>query len=171
MPELQRHLVLLLALFSNIYTSDSRRDLLYSATDGNCASVKNEDLLGRVTSGCNNDATSCGLWFAKSSIPNSGLGMYAGRNFDKGEHMMVSGDIVIPIVDMEMHQEIIDLSWDSYTWDLKRHDNDGLKGVFCLSGLRISGHSFSDLHNVDEMKIDHSLVGLQRTGAGAFTLS
>ncbi|KAI2504644.1 hypothetical protein MHU86_9754 [Fragilaria crotonensis] len=141
------------------------------ATDGNCASVKNEDLLGRVTSGCNNDATSCGLWFAKSSIPNSGLGMYAGRNFDKGEHMMVSGDIVIPIVDMEMHQgDNWIFLWDSYTWDLKRHDNDGLKGVcFASPGFGSAANSFSDLHNVDEMKIDHSLVGLQRTGAGAFT--
>jgi hypothetical protein len=46
----------------------------------------------------------CGIWFAESSIPNSGIGMFAGREFVKDEPMTETGDVVIPIVDIKMYQ-------------------------------------------------------------------
>jgi hypothetical protein len=127
-----------------------------------------------MASGSNNEATSCGIWFARSSIPNSGLGMYAGRRFDEGEDMMASGDIVIPIVDMEMHQgDDKFFLWDSYTWNVAGRENDCLSEVsFASPGFGAAANSFLDLHNVEELKVDHSLVGMHRSkdpGAGAFT--
>jgi hypothetical protein len=127
-----------------------------------------------MASGSNNEATSCGIWFAKSSIPNSGLGMYAGRRFDEGEDMMASGDVVVPIVDMEMHQgKDRFFLWDSYTWGARGNDNDGLSEVsFASPGFGSAANSFLDLHNVEELKIEHSLVGMHRSkdpGAGAFS--
>ncbi|KAI2497402.1 hypothetical protein MHU86_17113 [Fragilaria crotonensis] len=174
MLELQRHLALLLALLSHVHSSDWRWSLHCSATDGNCASAKNEEILGRATNDSSNDPTSCGIWFAKSTIPNSGLGMYAGRSFNEGEDMMASGDILIPIVDLEMHQGD---DWffvlDTYSWGIRGRENDGLNEVHFLSpGFGAAANSFLDLHNVEELKIDHSLVGVHRSkdpGAGAFT--
>ncbi|KAI2504643.1 hypothetical protein MHU86_9753 [Fragilaria crotonensis] len=132
------------------------------------------EILGRATNDSSNDPTSCGIWFAKSTIPNSGLGMYAGRSFNEGEDMMASGDILIPIVDLEMHQGD---DWffvlDTYSWGIRGRENDGLNEVHFLSpGFGAAANSFLDLHNVEELKIDHSLVGVHRSkdpGAGAFT--
>jgi hypothetical protein len=62
----------------------------------------------------------CGVWLAPSSIPGAGLGMYAGRDFKEGENLQPSGEIVIPMVDMNSHQfelgEQFYLLWDDYTW-------------------------------------------------------
>jgi hypothetical protein len=62
----------------------------------------------------------CGVWLAPSSIPGAGLGMYAGRDFKKGENLQPSGEIVIPMVDLNSHQfelgEQFYLLWDDYTW-------------------------------------------------------
>ena len=155
MPEMHMHLmlVLLLALISHVDSSDSRQDIHHSVADGNCPSTKNEELRGLITSGANNEETSCGIWFAKSSIPNSGLGIYAGRTFDQGEHMMASGDIVIPMVDMEMHQgEQYFSLLDSYTWSMSGLENDGLNVVhFMNPGLGAATNGFPDLHNIEEL--------------------
>jgi hypothetical protein len=118
----------------------------------------------------------CGIWFAPSSIPNSGLGMYAGRNFDEGEEMMATGDAVIPIVDMVLHQGTKwFFLWDSYTWNSAslQMANDGINDVSVASpGFGSAANSFLDLQNVEEWSSEHSLAGLHRRkdpGAGAFT--
>jgi len=100
--------------------------------------------------------------------------MYAGRSFAEGEEMIASGDIVIPIVDMEMHQgDFWFFLWDSYTWNVAGRENDCLSEVsFASPGFGAAANSFLDLHNVEELKVDHSLVGMHRSkdpGAGAFT--
>jgi hypothetical protein len=56
----------------------------------------------------------CGIWFAPSSIPNAGLGVYAGRNFSAGEESTKTGDAVIPIVDMDIHQGSDTILWQDY---------------------------------------------------------
>jgi hypothetical protein len=62
----------------------------------------------------------CGLWLAPSAIEGAGLGMFAGRHFDKDEEFQVPGDIVIPIVDYRLHLgALVDQDtflWDDYTW-------------------------------------------------------
>ena len=61
----------------------------------------------------------CGVWVAPSTLPGAGLGMFAGKDFEKSQPMLATGDIVIPIVDIMMHQrgrkKFIFL-WDEYTW-------------------------------------------------------
>ena len=62
----------------------------------------------------------CGIWLAPSCLPGAGLGMYAGRSFTKGEVMQQTGDVVIPIVDILMHQRgrgKFPFLWDEYTWN------------------------------------------------------
>jgi len=71
----------------------------------------------------------CGVWLAPSTLPGAGLGMFAGKNFAQGESFMPSGDPVIPIVDILMHQRgrtrFIFL-WDEYTW------NGNSLGTLCI---------------------------------------
>jgi hypothetical protein len=62
----------------------------------------------------------CGLWLAPSSLPGAGLGMFAGRDFAKDELLQETGDVVIPIVDIMMHQRgrgKFNFLWDEYTWN------------------------------------------------------
>jgi hypothetical protein len=136
-----------------------------------CGVVESES-----TTNVNQNDDTCGIWFAPSSIPNSGLGMYAGRNFEEGEEMTATGDAVIPIVDMALHQGTKwFFLWDSYTWDATglQMDHDGLNEVNAASpGFGSAANSFLDLMNVDEGSVQHSLAGLHRNkdpGAGAFT--
>lgn len=61
----------------------------------------------------------CGVWVAPSSLPGAGLGMYAGKNFQELDLLLYSGDVVIPIVDIMMHQKgrkKFTFLWDEYTW-------------------------------------------------------
>ena len=167
MIEWRKQLRLLLALLSLLYVSGSQSDHLCDPTEGICTEEHQEEYDSH-----NNNHATCGIWFAKSSIPNAGLGMYAGRHFDQGEDMAASGDVVIPIVDIEMHQGRGWLFlWDSYVWDCP--GNDGIKEVsFASPGFGSAANSFIDLHNVDELGKEQSLAGLHRSkdpGAGAFS--
>jgi hypothetical protein len=36
-------------------------------------------------------AKECGVWVAMSTIPGSGIGMYAGKSFKSGEYLMMTG--------------------------------------------------------------------------------
>ena len=49
----------------------------------------------------NDDEQTCGLWLAPSSIPNAGLGMYAGKNYDPGT--VVETASWIALVDYNQH--------------------------------------------------------------------
>jgi hypothetical protein len=122
------------------------------------------------------DRQECGIWFAHSSIPNSGLGMFAGRDFKKDETMMATGDITIPIVDIEMYQTgKWTFLWDQYTWNAEalQMENEGVYEINVASpGFGSAANSFRDLHNVEEWCVDHSLAGLHRSkdpGAGGYS--
>lgn len=54
----------------------------------------------------------CGVYLALSTLPGTGIGMFAGRNFTAQEQMMQMGDHLIPIVDRPDQKFL----WDSYTW-------------------------------------------------------
>ena len=60
----------------------------------------------------------CSLWLAPSSIEGAGLGVYAGRGYRKGEVIDHSGDVVIPIIDLHLHNRFTNYStvFDRYTW-------------------------------------------------------
>jgi hypothetical protein len=50
----------------------------------------------------------CGLYLATSSIPNAGWGMYTGKPLAKNQ-VIKPVDVVIPVVDYEMHQAFLKL--------------------------------------------------------------
>jgi hypothetical protein len=64
--------------------------------------------------------TKCGLYFAPSSIPGAGFGIFAGdQPYRKGD-IVGAGDIAFPIVEYEWHNlnqhEEYPFLWDEYTW-------------------------------------------------------
>ncbi len=63
------------------------------------------------------DANQCGVYFATSTIPGAGLGMFAGKSITKYAPIMPSGDIVIPVVDIQLHHDEGGWTflWDEYT--------------------------------------------------------
>lgn len=64
------------------------------------------------------DGISCGLWLAPSTLRGAGIGMFAGRNFKKGDILQQSGDVVVPVIDLHYHQPSPNLSfhWDECTY-------------------------------------------------------
>jgi hypothetical protein len=74
---------------------------------------------GQMTTATSEDrVTQCGIYLAPSSIPGSGLGMYAGnRTFDVNE-IVTDEDIVIPIFEREWHSNVKGkFLWDEYIWN------------------------------------------------------
>ena len=122
----------------------------------------------------------CGVWSAKSTIPGAGFGMFAGKDFGKGEELLTSGDLVIPIVDVEIHHantaDYVFL-WDDYTWD-GNEMGLGLEGsnklIHAASlGFGAAINCFFDLANVIDRDPIHKNIGkLHRSkdpGVGGFS--
>lgn len=124
----------------------------------------------------------CGVWLAPSSIPGAGVGMYAGRDFEKGEPLQPSGEIVVPDIDILQHQYELSQAdkyfnlWDSYTWSgfgLLMSNEAHVEAKVQSPGFGSAANSFLDLVNVDERRPDNSIPhGLHRSkdpGVGAFS--
>lgn len=117
----------------------------------------------------------CGIWLAKSTMPNAGLGMFAGKPFQNEEDLLESGDIIIPIVDFKLNQFKYFYSniWDEYTWECESTltKDEGLDEVNSASpGFGACANSYLDLHNVDVWRPNVDNGGLDRAkdpGAGA----
>ena len=92
-----------------------------SSNDDSCANTDaNEDGTCTAAAISTDHLDECGIWLAPSTLPGAGLGMFAGRAFKKGEFMQQTGDVVIPIVDINMHQRgrgKFPFLWDEYTWN------------------------------------------------------
>ena len=48
------------------------------------------------------DATTCGVYFASSSLPGAGNGLFAGHDFFKGDQV-IPGDLSVTITDLAFH--------------------------------------------------------------------
>lgn len=60
----------------------------------------------------------CGIYLAPSSIPGSGLGMYAGNRTFRKNDIVTDEDIVIPIFEREWHSNVKGkFLWDEYIWN------------------------------------------------------
>jgi hypothetical protein len=60
----------------------------------------------------------CGVYLAPSSIPGSGLGMYAGNRTFQENDIVTDEDIVIPIFEREWHSNVKGkFLWDEYIWN------------------------------------------------------
>lgn len=124
------------------------------------------------------DESQCGLYFAKSTIPGAGLGMFAGKTFKKDDLLMPTGDVVIPVIDIVLHNgkdEDWNFLWDEYTWDSWSllMDHEGSSEVNVASpGFGSAANAFLDLTNVEEWTPMHDYAGLKRDkdpGAGAIS--
>ena len=158
--------------------------------------------LGRLTSANsdenNDDSFVCGVWLAPSTLPGTGLGMYAGaKGYTKDEMITkLLGDHVVSIPDFKMTHSDTGLYdrnsedmtkyflWDQYTWNpaafgihfnhISSHDIE-----IASPGFGAAANSFMDFVNVHEGGTDFGLLHdddhnytIHRSkdpGAGAFT--
>ena len=118
----------------------------------------------------------CGVWFAKSTIPGAGLGMFAGRDFQQGQELLASGDVVTPIIDIKIHQlnTIDNFLWHEYTWEGASllMDHEGISEVNGASpGFGSAVNCVLDLVNVEEITPIHDEADFTRQdpGVGAFS--
>ena len=147
-------------------TKDGEGDVCQLEADGSCSAPISAS-----------PTPKCGVYLAMSTLPGTGIGMFAGRDYEEGQDMMELGDHVIPIVDMSIHQrKDIFFLWDDYTWDSDtvRATYEGVKEVNAASpGFGAAANSFMDFVNVDEGHTVRGVVGnLHRSkdpGAGGFT--
>jgi hypothetical protein len=122
----------------------------------------------------------CGLWVAPSTLPGAGFGLFAGRDFVAYENFQVTGDIVIPLVDLPYHTHldthIYKVLYDEYTWGPEgflMHWDGHFVVKAASPGMGAVINSFYGLFNVQErsnLLIDSA--GLHRStdpGVGGFT--
>jgi len=57
----------------------------------------------------------CGIWLAPSTIKGAGLGMFAGKDFQAEDSLLPTGDSVIGIVDISLHNG--DRHHEAFLWD------------------------------------------------------
>jgi hypothetical protein len=69
------------------------------------------------------DEEECGVWFAPSTIPGAGFGIFAGQNYDAGS-IILSGELSVPIHDLAWNNGDGDGAegkppnlWDDYHWN------------------------------------------------------
>ena len=122
-----------------------------------------------------NGDNDCGVYLAFSTLPGTGIGMFAGRSFEKGDDLMDVGDHLIPIVSLPQNHGEPYFLWDEYTWNpgVLRLNWEGVGTMVASPGFGAAANSFMDFVNVDEGAAVHSIAGgLHRSkdpGAGAFT--
>ena len=70
------------------------------------------------------DDEECGVWLALSTLPGTGIGMFAGKSFLQEEMFMAAGDHIVPIIDFYNYQANEDerFLWSEYTW-VSRHNS------------------------------------------------
>eukprot|EP00531_Pseudo-nitzschia_arenysensis_P005946 CAMPEP_0116124234 /NCGR_PEP_ID=MMETSP0329-20121206/5174_1 /TAXON_ID=697910 /ORGANISM="Pseudo-nitzschia arenysensis, Strain B593" /LENGTH=871 /DNA_ID=CAMNT_0003618205 /DNA_START=253 /DNA_END=2868 /DNA_ORIENTATION=+ len=119
----------------------------------------------------------CNVYVAPSTLPGTGLGMYAGaKGYQRGEMITKSlGDHVIAIPDQKIMQSDTGLYdredealikyflWDQYTWTstafgihfehISKHDVE-----IASPGFGAAANSFMDFVNVEEGGVDHGLL-------------
>jgi hypothetical protein len=129
------------------------------------------------------DLESCGIYLAPSSIPNAGLGMYAGhRPFKKNDEVTYE-DIVMPIFEFEWHnkgkketQKFENFLWDEYTWnaDVFPGAEEECEEVeymqFASPGVGAAANSYLSLVNIEDNWVRLGLaMSTDSPGAGAQT--
>eukprot|EP00980_Cylindrotheca_fusiformis_P008202 scaffold1736_cov127-Cylindrotheca_fusiformis.AAC.16 len=101
------------------------------------------------------ETTQCGVWLGHSTLPGTGIGMFAGKDFRKGDPLLSVGDHIIPIVDLGLNhaEEPPFLLWNEYTWnsDYFGMTRLGIEEVDVASpGFGAAANSFMDFVNVQE---------------------
>lgn len=108
------------------------------------------------------EPTECGVWVGLSTLPGTGIGMFAGKDFRRGDALLDYGDHIIPIVDIqskfqdpkgERKTETVPFLWTEYTWNadyfgVARMGMDSVE--VASSGFGAAANSFMDFVNVKE---------------------
>ncbi len=126
--------------------------------------------------------TKCGIYLAPSTIPGSGLGMFAGDKRYKKDDLVTFGDTVIPISEYEWnnHDGPYDgdsFLWDEYTWNspvfpgMEDEADDEDLVMVASPGVGAAANSYMSLVNVDDAWIKMGRgVDADSPGVGANTL-
>jgi len=128
--------------------------------------------------------TPCGIYIAESSIPGSGIGLYAGVSYSKG-NLIGSPDVAIQVVDRWFHHDdnvragqrpldwiLSDYFWQSNTCAPAHLETYGDTGNCVVPSLGMAANSHQGLYNA---KFDVPRVGsaglsrFRDPGAGAIT--
>ncbi len=151
-------------------TSESRtRDNIIASTNHE---AKNEHT--------NANANTCKYYLAKSSIPNSGLGIYTAETIKAGDRVGQDvdggGEIVIPIVDINpnyagaLHTLLFDYVWNGEEVGAQ-YEGQKVFSAIPGVGMLANGHyMYDNIHQSYGPSIDHG--GLARSkypGAGAIS--
>jgi hypothetical protein len=107
-------------------------------------------------------STKCGVYLAPSTIPGSGLGMFAGDHYYKEGATVTGGDTVIPIVEHEWNNGFAEVNflWDEYTWNgnvyehVMEDEGDDISAINVASpGVGAAANSYLSLANVEDVYI------------------
>jgi hypothetical protein len=127
-------------------------------------------------------AAECFMYLAPSTIPGAGLGVFAGSKAYKEGDFVSPGDIVIPIIDQELHHPHDDWEflWDEYTWSESIHESlseetdQDRGGTITAASLGMGATpncllSLVNLVEEDTIELDLANVDSSSPGSGAFT--
>jgi hypothetical protein len=124
-----------------------------SIAEQTCANGVNNE-----TKTCNStpsQTSECGVWVGLSTLPGTGIGMFAGKDFRKGDPLLSLGDHIIPIVDLGLNhaEDTSFFLWNEYTWNSGYFGMTrmGIEEVDVASpGFGATANSFMDFVNVQE---------------------
>lgn len=131
-------------------------------------------------SGDDDDARKCTFYLAKSTIENSGLGVFTGIPLEEDDYIGF-GDLAIPIVDIDFHaggkKDKEHYHWlvAEYAWMARETGSDMALEAEDTSAFVIGFGSLPNCHfrlkNVAESTMERNTAGITRAdaGIGAFT--
>ncbi len=107
----------------------------------------------------NSDDIACGIFIAPSSLPGAGLGIFAGKQYKKGDMILKADGPSIPIVDPDFSQKSME-TWlnlfSDYVWD------DGISDPALYESnytLEFSSAAMPNSHPIlNNMDISHPAV-------------
>jgi len=98
----------------------------------------------------------CSLYMAESSIPNAGLGIFAGRAFEEEEPVDPSPQVVVPLIDLEGHPLYSGSVLANYPWagwsQGAHFEAEGATVLYPNLGMLANSHL--GLANVDQNAVD-----------------
>lgn len=108
------------------------------------------------------ETPSCSLYMAESSIPNSGLGIFAGKDFMEDEMVDPSPQVVIPLIDIESNplysrSVLSDYPWSAWSQDAQ-FEGDSVNVLYPNLGMLANSHL--GLANVNQNVKDGKTVGI-----------
>ena len=131
-------------------------------------------------------SSSCSLYMAQSSIPNSGIGIYTGRDFTKGDVVDPRPQVALPLIQIDENDYYSTSTLKNYPWHAKLsgthlEDKEAVAGSGVVSlnpNVGMLANSHLGLVNVKQTSCDgvKSLIGSsdrskdESAGAGAYSL-